>query len=123
MLGFVCFTTAVAQKSNDVDKKLLAKYSQSDLDKMKNFNPEAYNFHVRVLSNGWYITDFPKQKAQQSKGRYTDITLTQAEMDDFNIYQHNIELLENDYQYFRVNGGEKMLVIRSIDHINQLINK
>lgn len=123
MLGFACFTTAVAQKSNDVDKKLLAKYSLEELEEIKKSNESTYNFHVKVLSNGWYLTDFPKKKAQQSKGRYTDITLTQAEMDDFNMYQHNIELLENDYQYFRVNGGEKMLVIRSIDHINQLINK
>lgn len=123
MLGLMCSTAALAQKSTNVDEKLSAKFSKEEVNEMKKSDVSTYNFHVKVISNGWYLTDFPKQKAQQSKGRYTDITLSQAELNDFNIYKHDIELLENDYQYFRVNGGEKMLVIRSVDHVNQLINK
>jgi hypothetical protein len=116
-LALVLSSAVMAQKH---DGRLDVKYSKEDITKMMKDAPDQYQSLIFDLDKAWYVTDFPKEKAGQSD-RSKAIQLNDIE--NVNILELNIEILDNDYQYFRINGGDRMLVIRSRKHIDMLRNQ
>ncbi len=112
------FTSHLMAQNHDT--RLEAKYSKDEIEKMKSEAPDQYSALIFDLDKAWYVTDFPLEKSGPSD-RSKNIQLTDTE--NVNILALNIEILENDYQYFRINGGTKMLVIRSRKHVDMLRNQ
>ncbi len=124
MLRLLILSLVLALTSNvfaqSHDSRLEAKYSKDEILQMKTQSPEQYNALIFDLDKAWYVTDFPMEKAGKDD-RSKNIQLN--DLENVNILALNIEILENDYQYFRINGGTKMLVIRSRKHIDMLRNQ
>lgn len=105
----------------DAEQALLSKYSQADLDQLKQDDPTEFEALKYETNHAWYIADFPVAKANDVKHRYEEVQLTSQV--NINYHQLGFELKENDYQYFRINGGSKMLVLRSRDHARKMMHK
>jgi hypothetical protein len=103
---FICFS--VNGQTQKVDSRLLGKYSAIELQKMQTADPDQYQFLVNSVERGLFIGDIPQEKAKDivfdgilnidPAGSYTYISL-------------NKEILDR-YQYFKIEGTNKMLVIQ-----------
>ena len=109
----------LAQESDDL--KLQTFMTIEEINSLKSDNPEEYKFLLFAFDNGWYLTDFPKQKEDHIKDQFKELKLQTTE--SINIFTLGLEIHDTDYQYFRINNGDKMLVIRSKNHIQELMNK
>lgn len=110
----------VAQ-SNKIDDRLLVKYSVEELDAIKNEKPTEFIFIKYCLDNAWYLQALPLEKMKNNDGRIGKITI--QDITNINFYSLDIEIIKNDYQFFAIEGTDKMLVIKSKDHIIKELNK
>ena len=112
--------SAVAQ-SNNIDKRLLSKYSVEELNAIKKETPQQYQILNYCLDKAWYLSPLPVEKMKKNDGRIGAIKI--KDIKNINFFELNIELIQNDYQYFAIEGTEQMLVVKSIDHIIKDLNK
>lgn len=56
----------------------------------------------------WYITDYPKEKAQLKQDQIGIIDFKPTSLEESGIV-----LKEDDFQYFRISGTDSMLVVKS----------
>ena len=119
-LTLVLFSFGAFSQSNDIDKRLLAKYTIEELSEIKVENPEQFKYLNYCLDKAWYITSLPKEKAKKGDGRVGSISI--KDINNINIYELNIEIIKDDYQFFAIEGTDKMLVIKSEDHIKKELN-
>lgn len=101
------------------DSRLLAKYSLEELSQLQGNDNEEYQFINHCLDNAWYITALPKQKMSAKNKQIRTIKID--DIKSINFYSLNISLVQDNYQFFAIEGTDKMLVIKSIDHIKQEI--
>jgi hypothetical protein len=111
----ILMSLSVMAQSDKIDKRLLAKHSKSELKALKKNNPSEFKYLNTCLDNAWSIVSLPKEKMKNNKGRIGSIKI--KTINKINFFDLNIEIIENDYQYFAIEGTEKMLVIKSKDHI------
>jgi hypothetical protein len=99
---------------------LLSKYSEKELNEMSTSNPEELAFLNAFIQNGFYITDFPvgKEGATEINGARKI-----ENINDFDFFKLNIEIKDNDYQYFTILGTNKLLVVKSKAMILKEMNK
>lgn len=103
MFGIAAF----AQSSSD-KKKLLKKFSTSEINEM---DIETLRFNAYCADNAFQIVDFPAEKS----GKVTlDGEKVIADINNVNFYDLNIELKEEEYQYFSIQGTTKLLMIKPI---------
>lgn len=107
-------TMSFAQKSNDSDSRLLSKYSKEELKKLQKDSPEEYSYLNYYVANCYKIMELPSEKgnAHEIKG-----TLSIKSLDNINIYDLKLETKEKDYQYYKIEGTTKLLVILSNEQI------
>lgn len=107
-------TMSFAQKSNDSDSRLLSKYSKEELKKLQKDSPEEYSYLNYYVANCYKIMELPSEKgnAHEIKG-----TLSIKSLDNINIYDLKLETKDKDYQYYKIEGTTKLLVILSNEQI------
>lgn len=93
--------------SQEIDTRLLKKYSQEELVTMKDQNPTHFNMLVYALDNACYITDLPKGKSDAITGSI-DYDMTKK----VTFIDLGLEI-KKENQYIRINGTDKMLVVKS----------
>lgn len=91
--------------SQELDERLLEKYSKVELQKLKESNAAEYQLMVYALSNGMYVMDFPKGK---------DVSFETIELnsEEYNFISLKLELTDSN-QYFLIQGTQKVLVLKS----------
>ena len=99
------------------DSRLLEKYSDEELTHLKDNNPAEFVFVNYCLEHAFYITDLPKEKMESKNDQIGSIVL--ESLDKINFYALDIELIQDNYQFFAIEGHDKLLVIKSIDHIKK----
>ena len=82
---------------------------------MQKENPKEYKYLNDCLDNAWSIVALPKEKMKNNNGRIGLIKI--KNINKINFLNLDIDIIDNDYQYFKIEGTEKMLVIKSKDHI------
>jgi hypothetical protein len=93
--------------SQDYDKRLEKLYSVEELTAMQKENPAKIVVLNYALDNAVYTLDLPLEKKSD---------FTESINYDFKKKPNFIELglkIENQNQYFKINGSEKILVIKS----------
>lgn len=105
----------------DAENALRSKYTQTELEDLKQNKPTEFEALKYEVNHAWYIAEFPVAKASDVKHRFDDVQLTS--MENINYLELGYDLKSSDYQYFRINGGSKMLVLRSRDHTRKMMNK
>ena len=127
IVSLIIFSLGIVQKgysqSNDpvkYEKALLSKYSEKELNEMAISNPDELAFLNAFIKNGFYITDFPvgKEGATEINGARKI-----ENINEFDFFKLNIDIKENDYQYFTILGTNKLLVVKSKAMILKEMNK
>lgn len=113
----ICLQFSTFAQGNKIDDRLLLKYSQEELKSIKKSDPEQLKFLTYCIENAFYLADIPQEKMQNNEGRIGKITL--KDINSINFYDLGIDLIQNDYQYFAIEGTNKLLVLKSIDHIKK----
>lgn len=63
----------------------------------------------------WYITELPKAKVNQTNGP----KIGSINSIPKNLEEIGVTPLEKDFQYFRVIGTDKMLVVKSLEYLRK----
>lgn len=110
---------AIAQTTN-FDKRLLSKFSEKELLDIQNKSPETLAYWNYYTSNAFQLMDLPAEKklAHEIKG-----TVKVADMNSVNVFDLNLIPAPKDYQYYKIEGTDKMLVILSEEQIKARYSK
>lgn len=102
--------------SQEIDGRLLKRYTSSELAEMKASNPANYSMLIYALDNALYLADMPEGK---------DFSADVIEVDIENLPSY-IELgleIKKENQYFMVAGQNKLLIMKSEWVLNHEMNK
>lgn len=122
IVTFLMSQQVYSQSSKTVkyDKSLLTKYTEKELNEMAKSNPDELAFLNAFVKNGFYITDFPEGKEGASE---INGARKIENINAFDFFSLNIEIKENDYQYFTILGTNKLLVVKSKAMVIKEMNK
>lgn len=103
--------------SQEIDQRLIKKFTTEELTTMKANEPGKYAMYVYALDHACYISDLPKGKEAKLTGSM-NVDMTNP----LNFVEMGLDI-KSENQYFRINGTEKMLVVKS-EYVlnNELIN-
>lgn len=114
----LCLTLLLAGNvfSQDIDSRLLERYSSTELSALQSSNPARIALMTYALDNALYITDVPSGKEINAE----TITVNSESLPTY------IELgleIKNENQYFMIAGQNKMLVMKSEWVLNHEMKK
>jgi len=101
-------------QNTDFDSRLLVKYSVEELNNIEKKNPSEIRFLLHCIESAQYITPFPegKKDAVEIIGE-----MEVRDINDINFFELNVELIQDNYQYYTIKDSNMLLVIKSKDHI------
>lgn len=94
--------------AQDIDSRLLVKYKKAELKKMIAEDPAEYQFLVNAINRGMFISEIPTQKA---KDIVFDGEIKLNLKKEHTYLSIGKEIIDR-YQYFKIQGTTKMLVIQ-----------
>lgn len=103
-----------------IDARLKSNFTEKELSEMQSKNPanlEYLNFYV---ANAYEVTPMPSAKgnAHEIKGAVKIVDLNAV-----NIYELKLFPLQKDYQYYKIEGTDKLLVIISEEQLKAKYNQ
>lgn len=104
--------TAFAQSNTDFDQRLLAKFSEKELQEM---NAKDLNYWNWAVSEGFFIRTIKKQDSDMGT-----IELENIELSSFNILEHGLEPTD-EVQAYTINGTDKFIMVLSEDKVKALM--
>ena len=109
-----------AQSADKYDARLLELFSQEEINNITKEEPYRIQLIEFCLDHAYYFVETSSSKD------FTDRisgTVKIADVENFNFFKLEIEVLENDYQYFKVKDKDLLLVVKSGQHISTEMNK
>jgi hypothetical protein len=105
LLTLFLLSASWAHSQEKIDKRLLIRYSESELTQMLENNPEEYKILTYALDNGMYIGNYSKEKGS---------ALTEIDRPSKNqtYIDLNFEISDQN-QYYKIKGEDKVLVVKS----------
>jgi hypothetical protein len=109
-----------AQNNSNYDVRLLELFSENEISNIIEEDPYRIQLIEYCLDHAFYFVETSKSKdfSERISG-----TVEIDDVENFNFFKLEIEMLENDYQYFKVKDKELLLVVKSGQHISSEINK
>lgn len=95
-------------EAQEIDSRLLVKYKKSEIRKMMAENPSEYQFEINALNRGMFISEIPSEKGK-------DIVFDgeiKLNLDKEHTYLSLGKSIIDRYQYFKIKGTNKMVVIQ-----------
>jgi len=117
----IAFSFSMVAQNKGVDKRMLAKYSTEELNKIKSEDPKEYKFLNYCIENAFYVAEMPQEKIKANPSKFGEISI--KNISKINFYKLNVELKENEYQSFVIKGTKKILIVKSKAHILGELNK
>ena len=116
--SFLCFiiismSSAFAQ---EIDDRLLSKYSERELKKMIETDSDQYNLLDYALDNALYVANYDSSKG----GNFETILVDANDLPTF--IELGLEITDRN-QYFRISGEDKLLVVKSAVILNYEMKK
>ncbi len=105
LLTLFLLSASWVHSQEKMDKRLLVRYSESELTQMLENNPEEYKIMMYALENGMYIANYSAEKGEV----YPEIERPRNNQTFIDL---NLQILEEN-QYFKIKGEEKMLIVKS----------
>lgn len=129
-LMLIVFSRAFAQELNE---KLLVKYTESELVKMKQMSPDIYLTNsIRVTENkGYYFTEMPTKEVKQIKqlkkidpNTGTELTTAITDLDfiNFNPLNYNCTPNFDENAYYQFGNTGKLLILFPEKHVKRLVD-
>lgn len=91
--------------SQEIDSRLLNRYAPEELTELYNNNQQEYKLLVYALDNAVYLTEIPE-------GKNTDFETIDISGSELNFIALGLGIKDSN-QYFRVEGENKLLVVKS----------
>jgi hypothetical protein len=116
-ISLISFATA---QNNSFDKRLLSKFSEAELQDMSKKNAATLAYWNFYVTNAYQIADLPSEKSQahELKG-----TIKIENINAVNIFDLKLTPLQKDYQYYKIEGTQKLLLILSEEQIKEKFAK
>ena len=111
-VSFIVFFMSLGL-TQEIDQRLLEKYSQIELEDMKPKHLAMLNY---ALDNACYISNLPEGKS------VTLETIAVENLELINFINLGLDI-EAQNQYYKISGQEKMLVVKSEWVLNHEMNK
>ena len=95
-------------EAQEIDSRLQVKYKKSEIKKMMIENPTEYQFELNALNRGMFISEIPTEKGK-------DIVFDgeiKLNLDKEHTYLSLGKEIIDRYQYFKIKGTNKMVVIQ-----------
>ena len=95
-------------EAQEIDSRLQVKYKKSEIKKMMIENPTEYQFELNALDRGMFISEIPTEKGK-------DIVFDgeiKLNLDKEHTYLSLGKEIIDRYQYFKIKGTNKMVVIQ-----------
>lgn len=102
--------------AQEIDDRLLSKYSQKELQKMIDTDADQYNLLDYALDNALYVANYDSSKG----GDFETILVDPSDLPTF--IELGLEITDRN-QYFRISGEEKLLVVKSAVVLNYEMKK
>ncbi len=102
--------------AQEIDERLLSKYSQQELETMIETNSNQYDLLDYALDNALYLANFNDTKG----GDFELITIDPENLPTF--IEMNLEITDQN-QYFKIDGVDKLLVVKSTVVLNYEMKK
>lgn len=93
-------------QAQDIDSRLLVKYSKTELVKMQKENSTKYDLLVYSLDNALYIANYSDEKGEN------DGTIAMPDMNKTYL-ELGFTLNEVDNQFYKISGSGKGLMVLS----------
>ncbi len=100
--------------SQKVDETLSKKYSSEEMKTLKKVDSKKYELINFSLQNACYIIETP---AGKNTSEYQMISV--PDLAKLNFQDLGLSIIENQNQYFLIQGTNKMLVVKSAIVLNQ----
>lgn len=98
---------------SDLDKLLSAKFSAQEIATMKESNKEMYELYAKSFKVGVVIS--PNSDAVKAKGiKSEQLNISVADGEKLNYLAYNLDL-KPEAQYYIINDGKSILLIRGIN--------
>ena len=112
-----CFLTTISysQKAIDIDQTLSAKYSNKEIKDLKETTPEKYKLYEKSFAKGVVLTPYT-DKIRAKGNQFESLNIQSAENAPFNYLAYNLDL-KDDTQYFLINNGTTLLIIKGIQEL------
>lgn len=104
-LVFIIFLSSVSWSQQKMDKRLLTKYSVSQLNAIETNNPDDLLIMTYALDNAMYVANYSSQKGDV----FVEIEAPKKNQTYIDL---GLEILEMN-QYFKIKGQDKLLVVKS----------
>src|SRR5574343_1986825 len=100
--------------SQKVDETLSKKYTSEELKTIKKVDSKKYELINFCLQNACYVIDAP---AGKNTSEFKVIAV--PDLTKLNFQDLGLSIIENQNQYFLIQGTTKMLVVKSAIVLNQ----
>jgi hypothetical protein len=104
----------------EADKRLEAKYSKAELVELTSNNQIKLGFLNYCIDNAFTIMPLPEEKRAASEIRGT---IQINDLEEINFFDLGLELEEVNWQYYIIEGTQKMIVIFSKEEIENKMKK
>ncbi len=107
-------------QSGTIDARLKSNFTEKELAEMQLKNPSNLEYLNFYVANAYEVTPMPSAKgnAHEIKG-----TVKIADLNAVNIYDLKLFPLQKDYQYYKIEGTDKLLVIISEEQLKAKYNQ
>lgn len=92
--------------AQNYDSRLLKKFSNDELAAMEQNDPKSLNRYEYALDHAMYVTDIPS-------GKSADLQVITLNGEGQTFADLGLDII-NSNQYFKIEGTDKMLVVKSI---------
>lgn len=104
--------------SQKVDETLSKKYSSEEMKTLKKVDSKKYELINFSLQNACYVIDNPS-----GKNTVEFQVISVPNMNKLNFQDLGLSIIEDQNQYFRIEGTNKLLVVKSTWVLNYEMSK
>lgn len=115
------FLFASISSAQENDNALYVKYSKEEIRTMKIEQSQEYEYIKYCVSNAFYVATISQEKIDANPSSFGKIAI--EDTSNINFYELKIELKENEYQPFIIEGTKKILMVKSKTAILREFNK
>ncbi len=107
LITTLCFSFLISAVSfsQEIDERLLSKYTETELNEMIENSPSEYALLNYALDNAIYFANGPGDKGDQ-------LETIEMPAEGATFVDLGLDITETN-QYFRINGDDRLLVVKS----------